>query len=68
MKHFLKKYISYIMHHEFIKWLSEQNYRYYKGDPLNDDTEYDWILDEVIEFSVSYNVWTWEEIVYRTSL
>jgi len=56
------------MHHEFIKWLSEQNYRYYKGDPLNDDTEYDWILDEVIEFSVSYNVWTWEEIVYRTSL
>lgn len=56
------------MHPEFIKWLSEQKYRFYNGDPLNDDTEYDWILDEVIEFSVSYNVWTWEEIVYRTSL
>jgi len=51
------------MHPEFIKWLSKQQYRVYTGDPLNDDTSQDWIIDEVIESSMCHGVWTWEIMV-----
>lgn len=51
------------MHPEFIKWLSEQKYSYFTSDPINDDTTQDWILDEVIKFSKSSTIWSWDVMV-----
>jgi hypothetical protein len=52
------------MNKNFIKWLSEQEYRYFVGDPLNDDTTQDWMLDEAIKSSKSKSgLWNWNKIV-----
>jgi len=51
------------MNKEFINWLSEQKYNYYEGDPLNNNTTQNWVIDEVVKFSVSFSVINWDELI-----
>jgi len=52
------------MNKDFYNWLGKQKYRYYTGDPLNDDTKRDWIIDGVISsYRSSHKIWSWDEIL-----
>jgi len=54
-----------MMNSEFTDWLSKQRYRYYRGDPVNDNTEQDWIIDGVMKptsLNISSSVINWDDL------